>query len=224
MTKPIDWTQLRGKTFHTITGASFTVTNVTRKNVLIRPEHGRRDYDLSISDELERGLDALFAGAFFPSPTELVRVGIRHERNSYVWGILKSCWKEQLTRPKPTVRAQDFAGHWKITELADMDASDFGESDEEAYISFKKPTHGNWDGRYHFGLSDGEISGAVREFGGKALLIFGFDGSDEMDTVSGGGWARINERGELEGEFLDYYGEFRAVRQSKTKTLSGKSR
>lgn len=215
MLKPIDWTELRGKTFHTITGASFSVTNVTRRNVLIRPEHGSRDYDLSISKELERGLEALSAGHFFPSPTELVRVGIRHERNSYVWGILKTVWKEQFTQPAPIVRAQDFAGYWQITELADMDASELEESDEEAHITFKKPTHGNWDGNYHFGLSGGEINGAVREFGEELLLIFGFEGSDEMDTVAGGGWARINKRDNLEGEFLGYYGEFNAIRKAK---------
>lgn len=223
MSNPIDWTQLRGKTFQTITGTSFTVTNVTRKNVLIRPKHGRRDYDLSISNELERGLDALFAGVFFPSPTELVRVGIRHERNSYVWGVLKIVWKEQLTQLVPTVRSQDFAGYWQITELAEMDESYIDESDEEAQITFKKPSHGNWDGSYHFGLSDGEINGAVREFGGEALFIFGFEGSDEMDTVAGGGWARINGRDELEGEFLSHYGEFKAVRKTKVHARGKKS-
>lgn len=64
MFKPIVWNQLRDKTFNTITGTAFTVTNVTRKSVIIRPEHGSRDYDLSISNELERGLNALLAGDF----------------------------------------------------------------------------------------------------------------------------------------------------------------
>lgn len=215
MPKQIDWSQLRGKTFHTITGASFIVTNVTRKNVLIRPEHGRRDYDLSISKELERGLDALFAGDFFPSPTELLRVGVRHERNSYIWGVLKAVWQEQLTKPVPTVRTQAFAGNWQITELVEMDESYLEESDEEAHLTIKKTIHGSWSGSYHFGLSGGEINGAIREFGEESVLIFGFEGFDEMDAISGGGWARLNTRGELEGEFVGQYGEFKAVRESK---------
>jgi hypothetical protein len=215
MTKRIDWNHLRGKTFKTINGASFTVTNVTRKNVVIRPKHGRRDYDLSIATELERGLGALLAGDYFPTPTELLRIGVRHERNSYVWGVLKAVWKELLSKPASTVRAQDFVGNWQVVEFADLARDYLEKSDEAAYITIKRPTYGSWDGRYHFGLCDGEITGAIREFGGELLLIFSFEGSDEMDLVTGGGWARLNERGEPEGEFLGYYGEFKAVRPSR---------
>src|SRR5581483_3193109 len=95
MTSVIDWNQLRGKTFKTISGAEFFVVNVTRKNVVIRPKHGNRNYELSIPDELERTLNALFTGVFFLSPIELLRVGVRHERNSYVWGILHAVWQDQ---------------------------------------------------------------------------------------------------------------------------------
>lgn len=40
-------------------------------------------------------------------------------------------------------------------------------------------------------------------------------------TVSGGGWARINRRGELEGEFISRIGRFTAERV-RTKSMRAK--
>ena len=224
MLKSIDWNQLRGRSFKTINGASFQVTEVTRKNVIIRPEHGRRDYDLAISAELERGLDALWAGDFFPSPTELLRIGVRHERNSYVWGILHAVWSEQLSDHSHTLSPDDFAGDWQVSELADMDESYLEESDEPPLIRIDKPEHGSFYGTYHFGLSSGSLDGALRVFGGNQILIFGYEGKDEMDEVYGGGWARINSRGELEGEFMSRIGRFTAERVRTKFVRAKKSR
>lgn len=218
MRKPTDWTELHNKTFHTITGTSFTVINVSRKSVIIRPEHGRRNYDLSISNELERGLDALAAGNFFPSPSELLSIGVRHERNSYVWGVLRAFWQNQLVPRQAVVASADFAGEWQITALAEMDRSYLDESDEPPFIKIARPQRGAVSGEYHFGLSGGTLDGAVRVFGAEQIFMFGYMGFDEMDEVSSGGWARVNARGELEGEFVNGVGHFTAER------LSGKSR
>lgn len=76
----IDWKQLNGRVFRTIAGAGFTVVNVTPKNLLVRPEGGRRNYDLSIQNELEPGIEAYSAGRFFPSPTQLLEIGVRPVR------------------------------------------------------------------------------------------------------------------------------------------------
>src|SRR5262249_12430098 len=85
-----DWSHLLGRTFHTIQGAPFTVVNVTEKSLLIQPAGGRRRYDIAIANELERTLTAYAEGRFFPKPTDLLSVGVRHERNSYVWGIARA--------------------------------------------------------------------------------------------------------------------------------------
>ncbi len=86
--RAVDWEQLEGRVFQTTTGAHFTVVKVTAKNLLVRPEGGRRNYDLSIHDELERGIEAYAAGHFFPSPSELLGIGVRAVRTSFVWGVL----------------------------------------------------------------------------------------------------------------------------------------
>jgi len=86
--RTMDWKQLEGRVFHATTGARFTVVKVTAKNLLVQPEGGRRNYDLSIHNELERGIEAYAAGRLFPSPTELLGIGVRAVRTSYVWGVL----------------------------------------------------------------------------------------------------------------------------------------
>jgi hypothetical protein len=92
--KPVDWEQLRGRAFQTITGARFTVVRVTSKNVTIRPERGTRNYAISIQEELERVLDGYAVGGFFPSPTELLRSGVRAVPSSYAWAILHALLNE----------------------------------------------------------------------------------------------------------------------------------
>ncbi len=110
MLQPINWNALRGRTFRTVNGAQVTVVKVTPKSVIIRPEHGRRKYDLAIQNELEQSLDAIWAGKFFATPTDLVRVGVREERNSYVWGILRAVWDEQVGQQVSQAMPKEFAG------------------------------------------------------------------------------------------------------------------
>jgi hypothetical protein len=217
MTRRVDWQQLKDRTFHTSTGARFAVVNVTTKSVIIRPEGGVRNYDLSIQNELERGLAAYQAGRFFPSPTEWLRVGVRAVRSSYVWGILYALLIQEA-RPNPpfATLAKNLVGRWRITQLSELDDDYFEDSDEPPFISIHSNQQGGIYGEYHFGLSDGEFSGEIREFGGDTVLLFGYDGSDEMDEVHGAGWAQLKERDRLEGEFLSGYGRFVATREDGT--------
>ncbi len=80
-------------------------------------------------------------------------------------------------------------------------------------ISLHLSTHGGVYGEYHFGLSDGNLDGQVREFGREPVLLFRYEGSDEMDEVHGSGWAQLRERDRLEGEFLIGYCRFVATRE-----------
>ncbi len=82
-------------------------------------------------------------------------------------------------------------------------------------ISLHLSTHGGVYGEYHFGLSDGNLDGQVREFGREPVLLFRYEGSDEMEEVHGAGWAQLRERDRLEGEFLIDYGRFVGTREHR---------
>lgn len=211
--RAIDWKQLEGRVFQTTTGAYFTVVKVTAKNLLVQPEGGRRNYDLSIHNELERGIEAYTAGRFFPSPTELLGIGVRAVRMSYVWGVLHQLLiQDELPLKTSVSRIRDFVGYWQITELSELDQSYFDESDELPFILLHASAHERVYGDYHFGLSNGHLDGELREFGGEAVLLFGYEGSDEMDPANGAGWAQYKDQDRLIGEFLGTYGRFTAVR------------
>jgi hypothetical protein len=212
--RKIDWKQLSGRVFSTTTGARFTVVKVTAKNLLVRPEGGRRNYDLSIQNELEHGIEAYSAGRFFPSPSDLLGIGVRPVCTSYVWGVLHQLLiQDGIPMKVDATRAKDFVGYWRITELSELDQSYFDESDELPFISIHASAHEQVYGDYHFGLSNGHLDGQVREFGGEAVLLFGYEGSDEMDPVNGAGWAEFKNPDQLEGEFLGVYGRFTAMRK-----------
>jgi hypothetical protein len=58
------------------------------------------------------------------------------------------------------------------------------------------------------------LDGQLREFGGEAILLFGYEGSDEMDSANGAGWAQSQKsQDRLVGEFLGTYGKFIAIRK-----------
>ena len=214
MKRDLNWQQLKDRTFHTATGARFTVVNVTAKNVIVRPDGGVRNYDLSIQNELERGAAAYEAGRLFPSPTDWLKIGVRSERSSYVWGILHALLVQAATSSLPiTTSVRNLAGRWRITQLSELDEDYFEDSDEPPFISIHENKWGGVHGEYHFGLSNGDLHGEIREFGGETVLLFGYEGSDEMDEVHGAGWAQLRERDRLEGEFLIDYGRFVATRE-----------
>jgi hypothetical protein len=215
----IDWTRLTGKTFTTTKGAPFKVTRATAKSVTIRPESSTRSYDLSVPNELDRCVAEYAKGRFFPSAMDLVRIGVRHERNSYVWGILKAVLIDQiLEQDPPTIAAKNpvsvesFVGVWRITDMSNFDADFLAEGDGPPQFKLSASKFGDINGDYAFSYSSGTISGALREFGGETLLIFGFDGSDDMDAVTGAGWAKWVAPNQITGEFLNDYGPFTATR------------
>lgn len=120
------------------------------------------------------------------------------------------------TNKTMVTRARNLVGRWRITELSELDEAYFKDSDEPPFLSVHSNKYDTLRGEYHFGLSDGNFDGEIREFGGEAVLLFRFEGSDEMDEVHGAGWAQLTERDRLEGEFLDIYGRFVAMRERKS--------
>ena len=112
---------------------------------------------------------------------------------------------------------KNFVGRWKISAMSEFDDSYSEEGESDPILTLGQNQRADFYGEYNVGLSTGNIDGAVREFGGESVLIFGFEGTDEMDPVSGGGWARLISRDELEGEFINHLGEFRANRSPARK-------
>jgi hypothetical protein len=111
-------------------------------------------------------------------------------------------------------KLKDFAGVWFITGMEEM-VDDYWEDEPEVpFIRLEAPRGGSglW-GEYEIGLSSGGIDGDLREVGGETVVVFGYDGVDEMDPSSGGGWLQLLENGTLEGEFMGSLGRFRAARK-----------
>ena len=216
----VNWQELKGRQLETITGARFTVVRVSNKRVTIRPERGTRTYALSVPDELERGV-AIYAGVpVLPPPAELSHIGVRPILLSYVWGVLKAVLVDGLgARTVGESRREDFEGSWQITGLPDMDESYVEEGEGAPGVQIWVPTRGNIWGSYQIGLSNGSLHGDTREFGGELILVFSYEGTDEMEPASGGGWMRLIDRETLEGEFIGTLGRFTAGRE-KAKTKS----
>jgi len=83
----------------------------------------------------------------------------------------------------------EFAGKWRVIEAMDFDDDYLRESpDPHIFIEVK----GEKDvlGSYHIDLQDGDIGGHFeKDCEGNLQLIFTFEGSDEMESVSGYGTA-----------------------------------
>jgi hypothetical protein len=217
--RPIDWTRLADLSLLTTTGARFTVVRVTARAVTVRPEKGSREYALSIPNELERAVAAYRKGHFFPSPADLQRAGFGSILSSYTWAVLRAVLfaETQENRGQAAFQEKDLVGMWRITSL-EIDDDYLAEGDEPPSIVFDRMNYGSLSGRYRFGPSGGELTGHLRKFGGEPVLLFDFAGWDEMDEVTGSGWAQLTAPNQLEGEFLNDYGRFVAepdVRKSK---------
>jgi hypothetical protein len=218
-TQQVDWTRLTGRTLLTRTGERFMVVKVTARGVSVRPERARRTYSLSIPRELERLLAEFAAGAFFPTPKDLTRAGARPELSAYAWGILHAVLVDRALGDAPSsprqapIHPADFAGRWRIIDMPNFDAAWLAQGNTPAQLELSATRYGTLYGSYRFSYSQGTVEGGLREFDGETLLLFGFDGADEMDPVSGAGWARLFHANRLAGEFLNDYGEFGAVRE-----------
>ena len=190
--KSVDWTQLVGRSLQTTTGARFTVVRVTARAVTVRPEKGSRDYPLSIPNELERAVAAYKKGHFFPSPADLQGAGFSAILSSYAWAVLRAMLiaEPQENSGRIAFQEKDLVGYWRITTL---EIGDFyvAQGDKPPFVSFNKVSYGSLPGEYYFGLSSGRLAGHLREFGGEQVLLFNFAGSEEMDQVTGAGWAQL---------------------------------
>jgi len=208
------WAELAGRQLQTATGAPFKVVRVSATHIAVRPQRGTRDYAISIRRELEPAVSAYTAGNL-PAPGDLRHIGIRPILTSYAWGILKAVIQDRVgVHAVGRAKFKDFAGVWVITGMAEMGDEYWDDEPEEPIIRLGVSRYGQGlHGEYVIGLSSGSIDGDLREFGGETVVVFGYDGVDEMDPASGGGWLQLLENGGLKGEFMGMLGRFTAQRQ-----------
>jgi len=88
-------------------------------------------------------------------------------------------------------------GRWRITELPGYE-DDYADMVEPAYILFEATS-----GEFAFGCVTGSFAGG----GDHDAVQFDWDGNDEMDEVSGDGWAEVQPDGSLKGEFCFHNGD-----------------
>lgn len=210
----VNWNELNGRELKTVTGIPFKVVRVSATHVAIRPRHGARDYALSIARELEPAVSAYAESRRLPIPADLQILGVREVLLSYAWGILQAVVIDRIgLRIVRQWRPGDFAGEWRITSLPEMGNAYAALGQPEPALSIQYlPGQTGFSGKFDIGLSSGSVAGDLREFGGESIVIFGFEGMDELEPVHGGGWLRLSDTDALEGEFIGGLGPFTAVR------------
>lgn len=78
-------------------------------------------------------------------------------------------------------------GRWRITSM-EMWGQDFVDAEVEGYFEFGPDGLGS----FQFGYVSGNIDFQVSTRDGKAGVEWSWKGHDEMDSVSGRGWATID--------------------------------
>ena len=102
------------------------------------------------------------------------------------------------------------AGKWRTTEMDEWDRGDF---------DLMGPAFFNFDGRrsgsFRFIAVEGWMDCRHRDRDGRPFAEFTWDGNDECDPVSGGGWVRLEKDGTLSGHIFIHLGDdsgFKAIR------------
>lgn len=77
-----------------------------------------------------------------------------------------------------------FAGTWEVVSSPDFD-DDYLSLETEPYITLRQ-SGSRVEGEFQVGLQRGDLDGRLEE---EDLLLFSFEGEDEMEPVSGAGKA-----------------------------------
>jgi len=105
-----------------------------------------------------------------------------------------------LTHPVTGSTSMSLAGKWRIVQMPDFEA-DYPDMLEPAYIFFK----GDGGGAFAFGCMTGHIWEASTT--DADVIDFSWNGSDEMEGVSGDGDAELKPDGFLHGEISLHNGD-----------------
>ena len=94
-----------------------------------------------------------------------------------------------------------YMGTWRIIEMEQWD-QDYIDLVVSGAISFREDNLGE----FQFGTVHGNIDYRIEPYQETARLAFSWEGEDEMDPVSGRGWAMIQD-GQLQGRLYFHEGD-----------------
>jgi hypothetical protein len=103
-----------------------------------------------------------------------------------------------------------FIGFWHITKMEKWD-EDYIHMEVPAYIEVEEDHLGD----FQFGLVYGQLDGEVIRAGRVERFWFTWDGDDEGEPMSGGGWLELSGQNALKGRIKLHLGDssdFWAVR------------
>ncbi len=96
----------------------------------------------------------------------------------------------------------NIVGLWHITAMEMWDDAYFNMVGQ-AFIQMG----GNRLGNFQFGLVSGQLDGEIEKVGDEKRFYFSWNGSDEMDPVSGSGWIKLVDQNTIEGKIKFHLGD-----------------
>ncbi len=99
------------------------------------------------------------------------------------------------------MRSNPYRGTWRIIEMEQWDQA-FIDLVVPGYIAFREKNLGE----FQFGAVHGDLDYRIEPYQNAERLEFTWEGEDEMDPVSGRGWAII-ENGQLQGRLYFHEGD-----------------
>jgi hypothetical protein len=115
-------------------------------------------------------------------------------------------------------KRSDILGHWRITGMEVWDR-DYIDAEVEAYLRFDK----GGLGQFQFAYVAGSIDYRLVEREGGPGVEWSWAGNEEMNEVSGRGWAVLGEDGHLRGRIFIHDGDDSAF-EAKRDVEPGKRR
>ena len=98
-------------------------------------------------------------------------------------------------------KANPYSGKWRIIEMEMWDQN-FIDLVTEGHFTFDNDDSGN----FQFGAVEGQIDYRIEDIREAERLEFSWEGSDDMNPVSGRGWATL-EGGEINGKIYFHMGD-----------------
>jgi hypothetical protein len=99
-------------------------------------------------------------------------------------------------------KSHPISGKFRITHMDEWD-QDFVDAEIPGFILFDQ----NGRGEFQFGYVSGTMDCEQTERSGRPAIEWSFEGNDEMDPISGRGWAVLQEDGTLAGKFSIHDGD-----------------
>ena len=109
---------------------------------------------------------------------------------------------------------KQYTGTWHITEMETWNEEYFNMG-VQAYIRVGSDGFGH----FQFGLVSGQIDGELISYQNLERFEFTWDGSDELDPVSGSGWLQLVDKNSVEGWIKFHLGDSSLLRARRVEKL-----